>query len=260
MTLSVMSDLHLETGDFEFNPEDADVAVLAGDIHEREKGLDWLLELGLSIPIVYVLGNHEFYKTSYPALLDKLRVKAKGTNVHVLDTDSVLIKGVRFHGATLWTDYRLFGNPVASGQACQAVMSDHKYIRRLPSHSRMRSVDLARIHHGHVSWLRKSISTSDARTNVVVTHHAPSPNSLDPEFRDEPFSAAYASELEGLIHELNPDLWIHGHCHASADYYVGQTRVICNPRGYAPDELNTNFRPDMKVAVSSRNSDDSGVP
>ena len=159
------------------------------------------------------------------------------------------IDGVRFHGATLWTDYQLFRDPFASGQLCQTMMQDHRYIRRLPGHSKVRSVDLARLHHAHVSWLRQSLAKSDASVNVVVTHHAPSAKSLAPRFRDDPSSAAYASDLEDLIHELRPNLWIHGHCHTSTDYILGHTRVVCNPRGYYPDELNSEFNAHLCITI-----------
>ncbi|MDF1822198.1 MAG: metallophosphoesterase [Alcanivoracaceae bacterium] len=249
LELSVLSDLRLETGSFSYDPGDADLAVFAGDIHEREKGLDWMLALGLSIPVIYVVGNHEFYKTSYPALIEKLRRKARGSNIHVLDNESLTIDGVRFHGVTLWTDYRTFGDPVASGQLCQTMMSDHRYIRRLPGYSKVRSVDLARLHHAHVSWLRQSLAESDDYENVVVTHHAPSPRSLRPSMRDDASSAAYASDLEPFIKEYKPGAWIHGHCHNSSDYSVGRSRVICNPRGYYPDELNTDFNGSLCIEI-----------
>ena len=44
-------------------------------------------------------------------------------------------------------------------------------------------------------------------------------------------------------------LWIHGHTHESFDYEIGKTRVICNPRGYAPIEINKEFKPDFNVEV-----------
>ncbi len=54
---------------------------------------------------------------------------------------------------------------------------------------------------------------------------------------------------------LNVPLWIHGHMHASSDYTVAPegtlagTRVVCNPRGYAPKHLNPNFNPRLLIEV-----------
>jgi len=44
-------------------------------------------------------------------------------------------------------------------------------------------------------------------------------------------------------------LWIHGHMHESYDYEIYGTRIACNPRGYAPEALNLDFRPDWVVAL-----------
>ena len=76
---------------------------------------------------------------------------------------------------------------------------------------------------------------------VVVTHHAPSALSLghDLQFQDA-VRAAYASNLEELVAGSGAALWVHGHIHRAADYSVGGTRVICNPRGY-PDEPGTGI-------------------
>ena len=49
----------------------------------------------------------------------------------------------------------------------------------------------------------------------------------------EPIDAAYASDLSSILKgEHAPDIWIHGHVHASRDYRVGRTRVLANPRGH----------------------------
>ena len=31
-------------------------------------------------------------------------------------------------------------------------------------------------------------------------------------------------------------LWTHGHMHDPLDYMIGDTRVVCNPRGYVGEE------------------------
>lgn len=83
----------------------------------------------------------------------------------------------------------------------------------------------------------------------MVTHHAPSLRSVPTEWRDDLMSAAYASNLDWLVEESGAALWVHGHIHSSADYMIGRTRVVCNPRGYWPDQPNPAFRPDLVVEV-----------
>lgn len=111
--LLVLSDLHLEFSNHD-PPEDltgVDIVVAAGDISPGVSGLHWLLDnFPRYLPVVYVPGNHEYYKHNYPALLAKLKDQARGTNVRVLNNDLVRINGITFLGTTLWTDFRLKGN------------------------------------------------------------------------------------------------------------------------------------------------------
>ena len=101
--------------------------------------------------------------------------------------------------------------------------------------------------HESVAWLRQVLATPwDGRT-VVLTHHAPSIQSVSDEFRNDFASAAFASNLENLIASHDIDLWVHGHTHRCFDYKLGNTRVICNPRGY-PHEQN-NFNPNLVVEI-----------
>jgi len=88
---------------------------------------------------------------------------------------------------------------------------------------------------------------STLRAHVVVTHHAPAAASIAPRFVGKPLNAAFASRLDDLIENGRPSLWVHGHTHSSFDYRLGQTRVLCNPRGY-PGE-NPYFQPGLVVEV-----------
>ena len=46
-------------------------------------------------------------------------------------------------------------------------------------------------------------------------------------------NGGYHSNLEEFIMDRpNIKLWTHGHTHEDFDYMVGDTRVVCNPRGY----------------------------
>jgi Icc-related predicted phosphoesterase len=238
MKVLIISDIHLEFEARELDFSGCDLIVMAGDIHVGEKGVRWLIEKTNEIPVIYVLGNHEYYKNTYPKLLDNIRKIAQGTNIFVLENDTVNMSGVCFHGATLWTDFELFGNPRIAGYECQQRMNDYKYIRRYPSYSRMRSIDTYHIHKESLNWLSKSLKNSKATTNVVVTHHAPSIQSVNEKYRNETISTAFVSDLDNFIQEMKPQWWIHGHIHEAFDYSIGQTRVICNPMGYPGEDGN----------------------
>jgi len=238
--IHILSDFHSEFDDFEYIENDSDVVVLAGDINLKERGIAWVLDTIKNKPVIYVMGNHEYYTSAYPKLLNSIKDMCKNTNVHVLENDQVKIGDVDFFGCTLWTNFKLLGDPRLSGYQCQQVMSDYKKIRLTPKYSKLRSIDVAAINQRSINWLKSELRASDSQSKVVVTHHAPSVKSLPEEFRTDPVSAAYASNHEDLILEYSPKLWIHGHIHSKSDYKIGNTRIVCNPRGY-PDEDVLNF-------------------
>ncbi len=78
MKIQILSDLHLEFENFNFYNTDADVVVLAGDVHLGMNGVLWAKKAIQNQPVIYVLGNHEYYRNAYPKLLDKIRKEAEG--------------------------------------------------------------------------------------------------------------------------------------------------------------------------------------
>lgn len=238
MRIQIISDLHQEFGLTELTFSNADLVVLAGDVNLGIKGIEWIKSAIKDKPVIYVLGNHEYYNGSYPKTLNKIKALSENTYIHVLENQSIEIEGITFHGATLWTDFSLFGNPRQYGIICQGRMNDYKKIRRDPSYSKLRTIDTYRMHNESLNWLDKSLKDNKDKLNVVVTHHAPSIKSIPDEFKDDPVSSAYASDLEEFILEHQPKLWIHGHIHKPARYMIGETEVICNPHGYIIDIYN----------------------
>ena len=249
MRLHVLSDLHLEFADLDPPATGADVVVLAGDIAVGLDGIDWAIER-FRAPVVYVPGNHEYYHHDL-ALLDLMRARARGTHVHVLDEESVVLGGVTFLGATLWTDFELFGDAQTAFDRAREQLPDFRVIRdgRQPL-SPERS---AALHRRARAWLAQALANSAADT-VVVTHHAPHRGSLADRFATSPLSPAFISDLDALMGRA--PLWIHGHTHTSFDYAVHATRVVCNPRGYAARSRpeapeNADFVPGLAVEVPS---------
>jgi Icc-related predicted phosphoesterase len=240
MKILVLSDLHIEFEAFQIDFSAVDVVILAGDIHIKEHGFKWAADNIKDIPVIYILGNHEFYGKAYPKLISSIKESASNSNIHILEKDILTIDGINFLGCTLWTNFELFGDPRIAGFECQQVMTDFKKIRLSPKFSKLRSIDVAAIHRQSISWLSDELERLDKQTNIVITHHAPSQKSLPEEHKENVISSAYASNLEHLIQKYNPKYWIHGHLHNSSDYQIGETQVICNPRGY-PKETNSAF-------------------
>ena len=263
MRLLVISDVHLEFGPFAF-PEpmpEFDVAVFAGDMHRPiAAALEWMLgqrEAGplRSREIVYVAGNHEFYKSELKSNLAAATTPAEDAGVHLLHRRSVVIEHVRFVGCTLWTDYRLLQHPKASMVYAGQELNDHRLIRyrEETGHvSRFMPWHAAAEHRLDLAFIRSELGKPHAGPTVVVTHHAPHPQSIQPRHRGSPLSPAFVSDLSWLIEEYQPEFWIHGHDHGSHDYMVGRTRVLANQAGYPNlhgDRENLGFDPRCVVKV-----------
>lgn len=256
MRIRVLSDLHLEFGPIDLPKVEADLVVFAGDIHVKLNGIRWIRGNFPDTPVIYLAGNHEYYGEKLPRLLDKIRDEAAGSNVHLLENDSIEIGGFRFFGATLWTDMELFGDHhVGSLEALQ--MNDYKRIRRTPSYGKLRPVDTRALHYETVRHIEGFLKAGDPRRSVVVTHHAPSMRSLPERRRTELISCAYASHLDSLIEEHDPLLWIHGHIHHSQDYRIGRTRILSNPRAYV-DDPNPGFDPELVIDLDREHQEDMG--
>lgn len=155
---------------------------------------------------------------------------------------------VTFLGCTFWTDFKLFGNPETAGRAAAAGMNDYRQIRMTPDYRRLRGRDAARFHAQSKGWLERELLRLKGHKFVVVTHHAPSPRSLDPAFAGDQLSAAYASPLDDFVAASGALMWIHGHTHRSLEYQLGGTRVLTNQKGY-PNQLDTGFQPTLVASL-----------
>lgn len=106
MRIQIVSDLHQEFGYSELSFDYADLVVFAGDVNLGIKGLHWIQSRIKTKPVIYVLGNHEYYKSSYPKVLNKLKTLAENSNIHVLENSFIDIDDIRFHGCTLWMTFQ----------------------------------------------------------------------------------------------------------------------------------------------------------
>jgi len=247
MRIHVLSDLHLEFEPFTPPEVEADLVVLAGDIHCGIKGVTWAKWAFGQRPVLYVPSNHECYRNAVPRLYDKFRNEAAGSRVCVLERASVQISGVKVLGYTLWTDMALYCNPFLAAESVACTLNDFKLIRVSPEYRRLQPVDTIAFHRTDARWLRQEGARWKGPL-VVVTHHAPSARSLGDRSGYDLTDVAYASMLEPVIEELPPAVWIHGHIHRRAEYTVGKTRVVCNPSGY-PHESENGFDPGFTVDV-----------
>lgn len=264
MRIRLLSDIHLETAENrDWTPPkvDSDVVALAGDIGEGVSGLYWARKHFPNTEIVYVCGNHEFFGQRLPGGMIEARKVAAELGIHLLEQDEALIGGVRFLGTTLWTDFRFYGMDTV-GEAvnvAQRNMGDYLNIRTpLGWYTPAQSITL---HLRAAEWLEFKLrrdpnpteASPEAKKLVVVTHHLPHAKSISPKFANNILNAAFASNLERLLGFS--DLWLHGHTHDSADYFVEGTRIVCNPRGHPENRnpmaplANKAFDPELVIEI-----------
>lgn len=250
MLIHVLSDLHIEIASYQPQPVECDVVVLAGDIGNHVQGIAWARHVWPDKIILYVPGNHEFYRRERTETLQQMRVVARESGVHLLDNNEVVIAGIRFLGSTLWTDFNLFGEELKKAAMAEGkkYLNDFRLIReRDRVFSPACSVQL---HKTSRKWLAAKLQAPFPGKTVVITHHLPSARSVAERFKTDLTSACFASHLDDLLGVSA--LWIHGHTHDSFDYVLHGTRVICNPRGYCRDPAkpeNREFKPAMVVEV-----------
>jgi predicted phosphodiesterase len=248
MRLHILSDLHLEFDAFELPAVEAEVTIIAGDLGTGLLGVRWLRQNIPERPVLYVLGNHEFYDHSIPRLTERIRNITRGTNVTLLENDSIRLGDITFLGATLWTDLELDGDRDRAEAVAFNWMADYNAIRFSEGMRRLRPSDLLAMHHESRAWLEKT-AVSIKTPKVIITHHAPHPKSISPKHLNSPLNPAFVSDLTPLIHSTNAKLWIHGHTHTNCDYTIGQTRIINNPRGYELE--NIHFRPALVIELNA---------
>ncbi|WMT73346.1 metallophosphoesterase [Bradyrhizobium sp. Ash2021] len=257
MKVQIFSDLHIDV--HPIKPitimDGVDVVIVAGDACEGAlRAFEHLRRIvPMHIPIVMVMGNHEYYRRFLPEELALARAHAPSFNIRVLNDDSIVLGGgiVRFVGATLWTDYQAFGeaNQAAVMNACATGMNDHRLIgwQKQPW-LRFRPQEAALLHHRSKAYIAEILAVPFAGPTVVVSHHGHW-DSVHPRFRSDPVTGAFVSDLSALIETHQPTLWVHGHVHNSSDYRIGETRILCNPHGYGAE--NPDFNGALVVEVGA---------
>jgi predicted phosphodiesterase len=270
--IRVLSDLHLECDEPEVIPHaQADLIVLAGDIHNHAAGPRWAAQtFDGAAPVVYVPGNHEYYDGEFGALEAAMHDAAASVdNVYLLN-NAALVDAAgewRVLGTTLWTDFALYGANdealAASIDAARRAMLDFRGLIQLvwpqnwprnwphggpdaPAHEHSQEgaasagataprdftpADSLALHLQARAWLTSELAKPFAGKTIVVTHHAPHRLSLAERYADDRVSAGFVNHLPTLVRSPVA-LWIHGHTHTAFDYTVEGTRVVCNPRGY----------------------------
>lgn len=267
MKIKLVSDLHLEFSDITINnDQNVDVLILSGDILVAEKlnspqsdhGIrfrNFLDRVSKDFPhVVYVAGNHEFYNGKFYKTVNILKdyCDSNFDNVYFLENGTKVIDDVVFVGATLWTDMNK-GDPMTLYHVSTA-MNDFRLIKNdHKGYSRLKPIDVVGRHIQSMQYFKIVLEDKKDKKCVVVGHHSPSFKSCHPDYdNDTLMNGAYHSDLgEFILDHPQICLWTHGHTHHPFDYKIGETRVVCNPRGYESRNYGeqTNWDPNLVIEI-----------
>jgi len=225
---------------------------------------DFLKRCSFQFPhVIYIMGNHEFYHGKFYGAIDYMRDEcAKYPNIHMLEQDTVIIQDrnketgevsdVVFVGGTLWTDMNK-RDPLTM-HAIEGMMNDFRIIRNdYRSYACMSALDVAVRHDKTLAYIKLIVQEHKDKKCVVVGHHSPSFQSCHEQYgNDHLMNGGYHSDLsEFILDHPQIVLWTHGHTHHPFDYMIGETRVVCNPRGYENDGYSedTGWNPNILLEI-----------
>jgi predicted phosphodiesterase len=263
MRVSVMSDLHIDFADLTL--PGGDVLILSGDVCEAKRIKKEMYNPDMVLlehertdqrpdryfrfleeecskkyrKVIYVMGNHEHYGFQVQKTYNHIKEQLPD-NIHLLEKEVLELDGVLFLGGTLWTDmnnmdqltmYSMRGMMNDYRQITMLNEAKHVYHKMTPEYTVEQHVKTK----NYFSQVLEENRNSDSPKPVVVcTHHAPSKLSTHPRYADDVMmNGAYSSNLSEFILD-NPEIkyWTHGHTHEPFRYKIGETEIICNPRGY----------------------------
>lgn len=253
MKLALASDLHLEFGDFEIeNRQNAQVLILSGDIlvvedlhdlnatnvvGEGTKSQRWHAFLQRCTDrfehVIYVMGNHEHYHGNFSRNSQRLKQRLEYLpNIRVLEHETFELGDVTFVGGTLWTDMN--NGDALTLYHMRSMMNDFRCVWNQDKNRKFRPEDAMQEHIKMKQYISHVVDHRPTDKFVVCGHHAPSKLSIKPRYEhDYIMNGGYSSDLsEFILDRPQIVLWTHGHTHDAFDYTIGNTRVVCNPRGY----------------------------
>ena len=235
MKILPVSDLHLDFTPITINNCGADVLIVAGDLGELRSPnfVPFFQSCSDNFEkTFFVPGNHEFYGGRIDLVKQKLaEIIGKFPNITLLDDYATWYKGYQFVGGTLWTDCNKM-DPMTL-HALKNMMWDFTGIRK-PNGLHFSPADSVDFHHKTMEYFDLVLGSNTHNRCIVVTHHSPCMQSVHERYRhDVIMNGGFHSDLsEFILDRPQIKLWIHGHTHFPFDYMLGETRIVCNPRGY----------------------------
>lgn len=251
MKIQILSDIHLETRNYDMKwfaglkEPGVDVAIFAGDIMNLRNPKQVAVVLSamseFASDVLYVAGNHEYYGTN-PSRACISLAKALAdvpSNIHTnVESEAydtwIHPGGQRFVFGTMWYGREAVRKvaDLKTGMMARTSMyfSDYFKITNLVPW-------VYEQNNSFTDWIEDDLGPED----IVVTHHLPSFRSVHPRFAGLSENVFYVHDLETVIMDRQPKMWIHGHGHDPNHYWIGKTEVVSNPVGYPGEKIHTSL-------------------
>jgi len=238
MKILVVSDLHIDfhkdSGASLFDSlAPADVLIIAGDLGEH-----LIVEHGLRLAcakynkVIYVLGNHEYFGSDFK-YVSCLMIGLEKTlsNLRWLENKRIEIDGQGFIGGTLWFE--------------RTTHSDY-FSDKMSDFAQIKNLNLAAYnkHEETKLFIKNNVKIGD----IIITHHLPSYKCVDEQYKMDAMNIYFASHMDKVVEDSGAKIWANGHTHSSYDFNIGQTRMLCNPFGYA-HQPNPDFKENLIIEV-----------
>ena len=254
MKIRLLSDLHLEGYKHYYEYAGEDVVVLAGDIHTQGRHRFILDQIPSNVKILMVAGNHEYYGSSFERVNDFLyELQAEYPNFWFLNNEHVVIDGVHFFGGTMFTDMKLYGDSeehvARSSIYAKQGIADFSWISKY--NEPPADYDNEYFHQFEKAWtvadhieqhniyrtkLEEFLEKCALEKRVVISHFVPHPEGSDPIYKNSPLNPYFLCDMRKYMGWEG--LWLYGHTHTSKDIMEGDTRLVCNPKGYGLENVN----------------------
>jgi predicted phosphohydrolase len=247
MKIRQINDIHSDISEYTIPILPTDVEstlVLPGDIGKLKSQVyrEFIKTASLQFKyVIFILGNHEYWGTNIISAIEHAKTIAEDfENVYFLHDSFVIIDDIKFIGSTLWTAL----NPVQALDA-STYMNDYSRIRHgsqsEPWKTKLRASDTQFFNFKSFEYIKQEVQNNTCSKLVIITHHAPSFQSVAPHYYGDKGNCYYCTDYEGFMMNNKIDNWLHGHIHWFKDYKVGNCRVTCNPRGYHGENINGPF-------------------
>jgi predicted phosphodiesterase len=278
MKIAIGSDLHIDWGNINLtNTDSADILILAGDIcvatdleftGKAKRIHNFFNNCSKEFKdVIYISGNHEMYNGDYHNTIPLLKKHLSYIkNLHILDNEVFTLEDITFIGGTLWSDMNRSDPKTISD--IRYMLGDFKYATNsTPSNidnpPKFMPKDYVIEHNKMLEFIKSKVDDKPNTKFIVVGHHGVSHRSISPKFKDCIISnGAFVSSLdEFILNRPQIRLWFSGHTHERHQYYIGNTLITNNARGYNTIEdsvstfnlqyIDTNSLPDKENIINN---------